>query len=173
MACSHQPSTRRSRQRYTADPLLHLLYVVDQPREQGCLRSDAQPGHCCTHGDLHHLDRMRAPQTTPWRGSPFGSLVTWPIWARCQYHRFDIHQLVGELIVRPPRRFRSASSYYLQFFWAFWPSTYHIDSSTFNWACPLFLIFLGCALLTFRYHGRHAYGGPVTITDAYTPEVQH
>jgi choline transport protein len=59
---------------------------------------------------------------------------------------------------------------YHQFFWAFWPTTYHIDSSTFNWACPLFLLFLGCALLAYRLHGKDAYEGPVTLTDTYATE---
>jgi hypothetical protein len=38
---------------------------------------------------------------------------------------------------------------------------------------PAFSHFLGCALLTFRLHGRYIYGGPVTITDSYTPDEQH
>lgn len=100
LARSHQPSTRSSRQRHIADARLHLLHVVDQPWEQGCLRSNAQPGHCCSHGDLHHLDRMRASQTASRRGPPFGPLVTWPIWARCQYRRFDLHELVGKIMTR-------------------------------------------------------------------------
>jgi hypothetical protein len=54
-----------------------------------------------------------------------------------------------------------------QFFWGFWPSTYNVDGSTFNWAGPLFLLFIGCALLVYRFHARHTYQGPVTITDAY------
>lgn len=53
------------------------------------------------------------------------------------------------------------------FFWAFWPSTYHVDSTTFNWACPLFLVFVACAILTYHLHAKGAYDGPVTITDAY------
>jgi len=56
---------------------------------------------------------------------------------------------------------------YVQFFWAFWPSTYHVDSTTFNWACPLFLVFVACAVLTYHLHAKDAYDGPVTITDAY------
>ena len=56
-----------------------------------------------------------------------------------------------------------------QFFWAFWPATYKVDGSTFNWACPLFLLFVGCAALIYCFHARHTYQGPVTITDAYTP----
>ena len=100
MARSHQPSTRRSRQRHIADPRLHLLHVIDQSGKQSCFRSNAQPGHSRTNGDLHHLDRMRASQTTAWRRTPFGSLVTRPIRTRCQYHCFGIHQLVGKLLVR-------------------------------------------------------------------------
>lgn len=49
----------------------------------------------------------------------------------------------------------------MQFFWAFWPSTYHVRSETFNWAGPLFLVFLGCALLTYHFHARDSYDGPV------------
>lgn len=56
----------------------------------------------------------------------------------------------------------------MQFFWAFWPATYKVDSTTFNWACPLFLLFIGGALLIYRFHARHTYQGPVTITDTYT-----
>lgn len=99
LARSHQSSTRRARQRHSVDALFHMLHVVDQSWEQGCLRGNAQPCQCCTHGDLHHLDRLRASQTTAWRGPPFGPLVTWPIRTRCEHHCFGLHQLVGKFMV--------------------------------------------------------------------------
>lgn len=49
-----------------------------------------------------------------------------------------------------------------QFFWAFWPSTHDVRGSTFNWAGPLFLLFLGCALLTYHLHAKYEYEGPVS-----------
>lgn len=100
LARSHQPSARSSRQRHITDARLHLLHVFDQPWEQGCFRGDAQPGHCCSHGDIHHLNRMRASQTASRRGPPFGPLVTRPIRTHRQYHRFDLHELVGKFVVR-------------------------------------------------------------------------
>lgn len=101
LARSHQPSARSSRQRHIIDARLHLLHVINQPGEQSCFRGDAQPCHGCTHGDLHHLDWMRASQTASRRRPPFGPLATRPIRARCQYHRFDLHELVGKFVVRP------------------------------------------------------------------------
>lgn len=101
LARSHQPTARSSRQRYAPDTRLHLLHFIDQPGKQSRLRSDAQPGHCCTYGNLHHLDRVRASQKTPWRGPSFGPLVTRPIRARCQCGRFDLHELVGKSVIRP------------------------------------------------------------------------
>jgi hypothetical protein len=67
------------------------------------------------------------------------------------------------------KRFEPSADNQSQFFWAFWPSTYKVDGSTFNWACPLFLLFIGCALLIYWVHAEKTYQGPVTITDAYTP----
>ena len=98
LARSNQPAARSSRQRHIADAILHLLHVIDQSGEQGCLRRNAQSCHSCPHGDLHHLDRMRTAQTTAWRGPPFGSLVTRPIRAGCQYHCSNLHKLVGKII---------------------------------------------------------------------------
>ncbi|KAM0715990.1 hypothetical protein Q7P37_008504 [Cladosporium fusiforme] len=49
-----------------------------------------------------------------------------------------------------------------QFFWAFWPSTYNVSGSTFNWVGPLFILFLGCALLTYHLHAKYEYEGPVS-----------
>lgn len=52
---------------------------------------------------------MCAAQTFAWRGPPLGPLVTRPLWTRCQYHCFDLHQLVGECTIHSSAVISAAS----------------------------------------------------------------
>lgn len=51
------------------------------------------------------------------------------------------------------------------FFWSFWPQTYPITASGFNWASPIFGVTLIGAMVYFFVVARKTYFGPVTMVE--------
>ncbi|KAK5134732.1 hypothetical protein LTR08_006107 [Meristemomyces frigidus] len=47
------------------------------------------------------------------------------------------------------------------FFWSFWPNSYHITATNFNWVSVLFVGLMGISGLLFVFRARHIYEGPV------------
>jgi choline transport protein len=48
------------------------------------------------------------------------------------------------------------------FFWCFWPISYPVTASGFNWSSPIFCAVLIVAMVYFVFVARHKYVGPVT-----------
>ncbi|KAJ2966670.1 hypothetical protein NQ176_g10038 [Zarea fungicola] len=49
------------------------------------------------------------------------------------------------------------------FFWSFWPNSYHVNATNFNWACVLFVGLMGLAAMWYYFRARHVYQGPVVL----------
>ncbi|KAI7321608.1 amino acid transporter [Hortaea werneckii] len=59
------------------------------------------------------------------------------------------------------------------FFWAFWPSEYHVTTGNMNWACLIFLGFVAWACVMFRLSSlrrRDKYEGPVARVQVWMNE---
>ena len=48
------------------------------------------------------------------------------------------------------------------FFWCFWPQSYPVTASGFNWSSPIFVSVLLIAMVYFVFRARFHYLGPVT-----------
>lgn len=51
------------------------------------------------------------------------------------------------------------------FFWAFWPQTYPVTPSGFNWSIAIFVPTIVVALIYYVVKGRHEYDGPVVLVE--------
>ena len=47
------------------------------------------------------------------------------------------------------------------FFWSFWPNSYNVTPTSFNWACVLFAGLMGISGLLYVSHAGFVYEGPV------------
>ncbi|KAI6878065.1 hypothetical protein KC334_g17396, partial [Hortaea werneckii] len=59
------------------------------------------------------------------------------------------------------------------FFWAFWPTEYHVTAGNMNWACLIFLGFVAWACVMFRLSSlrrRDKYEGPVARVQVWMNE---
>lgn len=58
------------------------------------------------------------------------------------------------------------------FFWSFWPQTYPVTASGFNWASPIYVAVLILAMVYFFYKARTTYVGPVTEVEGRKVHVK-
>jgi choline transport protein len=51
------------------------------------------------------------------------------------------------------------------FFWSFFPNSYQVVATNFNWACVLFVGLMGVSVILFTVHARKVYDGPVALVE--------